>query len=241
MQALRSALFMLIFYPGTLLFVLGGMAAAAIGTRAVRAVVHGWADFHHWLARWLLGIEAQVSGKLPPGPLLIAVKHESMFETIEILRIADTPAVVMKRQLSSMPLFGWLTRRYGVIPVDREAGARALRELLALGKAAIADGRPVVIFPEGTRVPHGEAPELRAGFAGLYRALGLPVVPIATDSGRLWSRNLTKHSGTIRLHIGEIIPPGLKRDEVESRVHEGINVLNPPPLREESSASQLRS
>ena len=229
MQTVRSALFALIFYPATLLFVLSGIAAAAIGTRAVRAVVHGWADFHHVLVRSVLGIRAEVVGELPPGPLLIAAKHESMFETIEILRIASTPVVVIKRELSDIPLFGWLTRRYGVIPVDREAGARALREMLALGKAAIADRRPVVIFPEGTRVPHGEAPELRAGFAGLYRMLGLPVVPIAIDSGRLWTRGLVKRGGTIRVLIGETIPPGLKRDEVEAKVHAGINALNRSP------------
>ena len=226
MQSIRSALFALIFYPATLLFVLSGIAGAAIGTRAVRAVVHGWADFHHALVRELLGIRTEVIGELPPGPLLIAAKHESMFETIEILRVASTPVVVIKRELSDLPLFGWLTRRYGVIPVDREAGASALRKMLALGRAAIADQRPVVIFPEGTRVPHGQAPELRAGFAGLYRMLGLPVVPVAVDSGRLWSRGLLKRGGVITFTIGETIPAGLKREEAEARVHAGINALN---------------
>ena len=226
MQSLRSVLFALIFYPGTLGFVLAGIAASLVGTRQVRGVVHGWADFHHRLARNLLAIRTEVIGEIPPGPLLIAGKHESMFETIEVLRIAATPAVVIKRELAYLPLFGWLTRRYGVIPVDREAGAKALREMLALGRAAIADQRPIVIFPEGTRVPHGQSPELRAGFAGLYRMLGLPVVPIAVDSGRLWTRGLVKHPGTIRFVIGDTIPAGLKRDEAEARVHAAINALN---------------
>lgn len=226
MQQVRSALFALIFYPATLIYVLAGISASLIGTRAVRAVVHGWAGFHQALVRHLLGIRTEVRGELPPGPLLIAVKHESMFETIEMLRVAPTPAVVLKRELAYMPLFGWLTRRYGVIPVDREAGARALREMLARGRDAIAQGRPIVIFPEGTRVPHGQAPALRAGFAGLYRTLGLPVVPVALDSGRLWTRGLLKRSGTIRIQIGETIPPGLKRDAIEARVHAGINALN---------------
>ncbi len=226
MQFVRSILFALLFYPATFIYVLSGMAASLIGTGAVRAVVHGWSDFHNLLVRRLLRIRIEIEGELPPGPLLIAAKHESMFETIEVLRIARTPVVVLKHELSSLPLFGWLTRRYGVIPVEREAGARALREMVALGKAAIAEGRPVVIFPEGTRVPHGQTPPLRPGFAGLYRALGLPVVPIALDSGRLWTRGLLKRSGTIHFSVGETIPPGLKRDEIENRVHSALNTLN---------------
>ncbi len=99
------------------------------------------------------------------------------------------------------------------------------RELLQ----AIADGRPVLIFPEGTRVPVGETPELKPGFAGLYRALGLPVVPVALDSGRLWPRGLVKRRGTIHVLVGEVIPPGLKRAEVEARVHQAINALELAP------------
>jgi 1-acyl-sn-glycerol-3-phosphate acyltransferase len=233
MQRLGSLLFAALFYPGTLLFVLAAFPASLIGTRAVRAVVHGWAGFHAALASALLGIRARVEGSIPPGVHLIAVKHQAMFETLEILRIAQTPVVVLKRELSDLPLFGWVTRRYGVIPVDREAGASALREMLVLGRAAIAEGRPIVIFPEGTRVPVGETPELRPGFAGLYRALGLSVVPVALDSGRMWGRGLSKRSGVVTFKIGEPIAPGLKREEIEARVHAAINAL-------ETSAAQPR-
>jgi len=148
-----------------------------------------------------------------------------MFETLEMMRIAHTPVVVLKRELGSIPGFGWATRTYGIIPVEREAGARALREMLALGKAFASSGRPILIYPEGTRVRQGETPPLQAGFAGLYKALGLPVVPIAVDSGRIWGRNLPHGSGTIHFKVGEVIPPGLKRDEVEARVHSAINAL----------------
>ena len=112
----------------------------------------------------LLGIRTEIEGAIPPGPYLIAVKHQSMFETIEMLLFARVPIIVMKRELADLPLFGRLTRRYGVIPVDREAGAKALREMLADAKAAKATGRPVVIYPEGTRVAPGTSPPLRAGF-----------------------------------------------------------------------------
>lgn len=225
MQLIRSLLFNLIFYPGTLLFSLAGMAVSLAGTSPVRAVVLGWSAFHRRLSHSLLGIQQRVDGTIPPGPLLIAVKHQSMYETIEMLRLAETPVIVVKRELSEMPLFGWMTRRYGVIPVDRKAGAKALRVMLARGREAIAEQRPLIIFPEGTRVPPGQAPPLQAGFAGLYRALGLPVVPVAVDSGRLWGRGLAKRSGTITFLVGETIPPGLKRDEIERRVHAAINAL----------------
>jgi 1-acyl-sn-glycerol-3-phosphate acyltransferase len=101
----------------------------------------------------------------------------------------------------------------------------ARREMLAVARAAGAPGRPVLIFPEGTRVAPGTTPPLRAGFAGLYRALGLPVVPVALDSGLLFGRGLNKRGGTVHFRIGEVIPPGLKRDEIEARVHAAINVL----------------
>jgi 1-acyl-sn-glycerol-3-phosphate acyltransferase len=222
---LRSLLFPLLFYPGTLLYVLAGFPAAAFGTGPLRAVVHGWSGYHSWLLRHVMGIRFVVEGEIPPGPYLIAVKHQSMIETVEALRLVRTPVVVMKRELTVIPLFGWVTRTYGVIGVDRAAGPGALRAMMARGKQAIAEGRPVVIFPEGTRVPVGSAPPLQSGFAGLYRALGLPVVPVALNTGRLWSKGWRKTRGTVRVVVGETIPPGLKRDEVEARVHSAINVL----------------
>lgn len=226
MALVRSLLFALLFYPGTLIYVLGVIFFSPLGDRVVQRIVHGWSDFHHWLVTHVLGIRMQVEGRIPEGAYLIAFKHEAMVETIEALRIAATPVVVMKRELTQIPLFGWVTRRYGVIGVDREAGAKALRTMLAEGRKAVEGQRPVAIFPEGTRVPHGQRPELRPGFAGLYRALGLPVVPVAHDSGRLWGRGLVKRQGTIRFRVGETIPAGLKRDEVEVRVRQAINTLN---------------
>ena len=226
MNLVRSLLFNLIFYPGTLVFVLAGLAIFPVGERPMRVVVHGWARFHQLLTRHLLEIEDRFEGEWPAGQVLIVMKHQSMYEAVATLRLFETPVVVMKNQLSDMPLFGWLTRRYGVIGVDREAGASALRTMMAEAKAAIAGGRPVIIFPEGTRVPYGESPPLQPGFAGLYRALGLPVVPVSHDVGRLWHKGFLKRSGTVHFKVGEVIPSGLKRDEIEARVHTAINALN---------------
>jgi 1-acyl-sn-glycerol-3-phosphate acyltransferase len=224
--ALRSALFALVFYPGTLLFVLAIIAAVPIDERLVRRLVRGWSLFHYHLVRHVLGIRFDWQGRIPDGAFLIAVKHQAMVEAVDTLRFARSPVVVMKRELSQMPLWGKAARAYGVIGVDRDAGAGALREMMVEAKKAVAGGRPVIIFPEGTRVPVGQSPPLQSGFAGLYRVLGLPVVPVALDSGRVWPRGFVKRRGTIRVRVGETIPPGLKRDEVEARVHAAINVLN---------------
>jgi 1-acyl-sn-glycerol-3-phosphate acyltransferase len=213
------------FYSATVLWVLAGIVASLFGRRPTLAVVLSWVEVHHWLAGHVLGIRTRVEGAIPPGPHLIAVKHQAMFETLEMVRLSKPPVIVMKRELAAIPLFGFMTRRYGVIPVDRTAGAKALREMAAAGKDAVEADRPVLIFPEGTRVRLGETPPLRSGFAGLYRALGLPVVPVAMDSGRLWGRGLVKRSGTVTFRIGEIIPAGVKRDEIEARVHTAINAL----------------
>ena len=225
MAVIRSLLFAALFYSATVLWVLAGIIASLFGRRPTLAVVLSWVDMHHWLTTRLLGIRSVVEGTVPAGPHLIAVKHEAMYETLEMVRITNLPVIVIKKELADIPLFGFLTRRYGVIPVERTAGAKALRNLVAEGEKAVATGRPVIIFPEGTRVRVGERPNVKPGFAALYRALGLPVVPIAMNSGRLWGRGLVHRSGIVTFKIGETIPPGLKREEIESRVHAAINDL----------------
>ena len=226
MPAIRSFLFLLVFYGGTILFVLAGVATLPFGRSGVRVIANKWARFHSACARFILGIHTRIEGQLPQGKVLIAAKHESMFETVEMPVLFRNPAVVMKLELARIPLWGWLAERYGMIPVDREGGAAALRTMLKAAAGAVAEGRPVVIFPEGTRVPHGEAPALQPGFAGLYRALNLPIVPLALDSGRLWGRRaLGKRAGIITFRFGEPIPPGLPRAEAERRVHAAINAL----------------
>ena len=225
MAVLRSLLYAAIFYPATLLWVLAGIVASLVGRKPTLAVVLSWVDLHHWLARNVLGIRVNIEGEVPPGPLLIAVKHQSMLETLEMVRLTNLPIIVMKQELADIPLFGFMTRRYGVIPVERSAGAKALRTLVEEGRQAIASGRPVIIYPEGTRVRVGEAPPLKSGFAALYRALGLAVVPVAVDSGRLWGRGLVHRSGTVTFKVGATIPEGLARKDVEARVHAAINAL----------------
>jgi 1-acyl-sn-glycerol-3-phosphate acyltransferase len=227
MAALRSFLFAIAFYGGTLVAVLAAIPAALIGPPTLHKVVYGWARYHRWCAAAILGIRTCVEGRLPEGAVLVAAKHQAMFETIEVVVLLDCPAVVIKRELADIPLWGRAALRYGLIPVDRQGGAPALRRMLKAAHAAIAEGRPIVIFPEGTRVPVGTAPPLQSGFAGLYRALGLPVVPVALDSGEVWPRRGRQRPGTVTMRFFDPIPPGLPRKEIEARVHEAINALEP--------------
>ncbi|MEA3030939.1 MAG: 1-acyl-sn-glycerol-3-phosphate acyltransferase [Sphingomonadales bacterium] len=228
MALLRSLLFALVFYGWTVIAVLLAFPIGLFGTKAIRRWSHLWAGFHRWCASHILGISSRIEGTPPKGAALVAVKHQSMYETMEVVLMLDEPAMVLKRELADLPLWGWVVRRYGAIPVDRSAGAKALRAMMRAGEAAIAQGRQILIFPEGTRAPVGAKPPLQSGFAGLYRALKLPVVPVAVDSGRLAPRHgFVKWPGIVTFRFGETIPPGLARDEIEARVHRAINALEP--------------
>jgi len=227
--ALRSLVYALIFYPATVVWVLVGVVASLFGRRATLAIVLSWARLHHWLVANVLAIRIRVEGQIPAGPHLIAVKHQSMLETMEMVRLTHLPVIVIKKELADIPLFGWMTRRYGVIAVERSAGAKALRALVDEGRKAIAAGRAVIVYPEGTRVRVGQQPPLKSGFAALYRALGLPVVPVAVDSGRLWGRGFIHRSGTVIVKVGDTIPAGLDRKAVEGQVHAAINALDLAP------------
>lgn len=221
----RTILFRIIFYGLSVPIVLSVPLSAVFGRRAMHRHANFWFRTHRFLARWILGVRVRVEGVLPAGPYLYAVKHQAMFETLEMAERVRGAIVVMKRELVEMPFWGFAARRYGAIAVDREASSKALRSMLREAAAARAENRSVLIFPEGTRVTPGETPPLRAGFAGLYKGLQMPVVPVALDSGRCMPRKGPSRPGTITIRLGEPIPPGLSRDEIEARVHAAINVL----------------
>lgn len=225
MTVLRSLAFYTVFYGGTAGFVLAALAAMLLGERALEAVVGGWSAYHRACVRGLLGIRVRVEGDLPSGPVLVAMKHESFFEAIDLPCLLHRPAIFAKAELLRIPLWGLVGERYGLVGVARDQGASALRSMRRQAVVQIARGRPLAIFPEGTRVPHGSRPPLQSGFAGLYKLLGLPVVPIAIDSGATYHHRW-KCPGTITIRIGAAIPPGLPRKEAEARVHAAINALS---------------
>lgn len=223
---LRSLLFYVIYYGGSALYVLTAPLVELLGEAAFTRHVTGWSAWHRRCARWLLGIRVTVTGQRPPGPCLIVIKHESFFEALDAPFMFPDAAVFAKAELTRIPLWGKVGVKHGLVPVEREQGAKALRTMIADARRFTGIGRPLVLFPEGTRTPHGQQPPLQPGFAGIYKLLGLPVVPVAVDSGRLYHRNW-KRPGTIRYLIGEPIAPGLPREEIEAQVHRAINALNP--------------
>ena len=224
---IRSAAYIVIFYTGSVFFVITAFLAQWFSIPLMQWAVRGWSRWQYACYRRILSINIKIEGELPQKPVLYAIKHESMFETIDMPRMFRKPAVVTKKELFDIPLWGPAARAYGMIPVDRNGGAAALRAMLVLAKNMIADGRPIVIFPEGTRVAPGHQPPLQSGFAGLYKLINLPVVPIAVDSGTLSPRKAgIWKSGTITYKVGEELPTGLPRAEIEARVHAAINALN---------------
>ena len=225
MIVLRSLLFYAVFYLGSVYYVLGSVLAVAFAPRHLRRFPDAWSRFHRDCLRVLVGIRVRETGARPPGTVLYAIKHESFFEAIDLPNLLDHPVPFGKEELYRIPGWGRAAKAYGSVTVYRQAGAKALRSMLAEARQFIGTGRPLVIFPEGTRVAHGTRPPLQAGFAGLYKMLGLPVVPVAVNSGALYHR-WWKRPGTITLHFGEPIEPGLPREEIEARVHTAINVLN---------------
>ncbi len=227
MAVLRSLLFQLLFYAGTVPIVLSTLVFSLLDEKARYLFPRLWGVWFLFCARVCVGVKLRVEGQIPTEPALIALKHQSAFETMAILALFDRPATVMKAELRSIPLWGWAAARHGAIFVDRQGSSAMLRAMMKAAAAAVASGRPIVIFPEGTRVSPGEAPPLASGFAGLYKVARLPVVPVALDSGRLWPKAFVRHPGTILFRIGEPIAPGLPRPEIEARVHAAINALEP--------------
>ncbi|WP_194150343.1 lysophospholipid acyltransferase family protein [Sphingomonas oligophenolica] len=222
---LRTVVFRAFFYSVSFPIVATVPISALFGQHVVIAHATVWTRFHRWAARVILGVHVRIEGTRPVGPALYASKHQAMFETLELQALLDGPAMVLKEELADLPMWGWAARRYGALVIDRAASAKALRQMMREGKAAKAAGRSVLIFPEGTRVKPGETPPLKSGFAGLYRALGMPTVPIALDSGVLMPKTGAKHPGVITIRFGEVIPPGLPREEIDARVHAAINAL----------------
>ena len=227
-EVLRSLLFYAVFYSGSVLIVLACVFTLLVNSRETfRRTVDSWSLFHRWCMRNVLRITILVEGQMPAGPVFVAMKHESFFEAIDLPQVLDYPGVFAKAELMRIPGWGFAGDRYGLVTVEREQGARTLRHMMTAAKAISGEGRPLAMFPEGSRVPHGTRPELKSGFAGIYKLLGLQVVPIAVNSGPLYHR-LWKRAGVITYRIEPSIPPGLPRPEAEALVHVAINTLNTP-------------
>ena len=214
MTIIRSLLFNVLFYVNLILFlVLGSPFFFTPRIWSIRAL-QVWARSSLWLLRVVAGIRMELRGRehIPQGPALIAGKHQSFWETFAILPWLDDPAMVLKKELVYIPWFGWFARKFRMIAVERSAGSAALRNLVRQAEACIADGRQVVIMPEGTRRAPDDPPAYKPGAAALYATLGVPCVPFALNSGLFWPRRkFLRYPGTIVLEFLPPIPPGLPR------------------------------
>ncbi|WP_137388276.1 lysophospholipid acyltransferase family protein [Rhodoligotrophos defluvii] len=225
MLALRSLLFNLAFYLNLIAFMVLGAVFYVTPRAWSIAALKVWARSSLLLLRWIVGLDVEVRGRenLTEGPLLVASKHQSLWETFALLPLFKDPAVVLKRELTYIPLFGWFALKFRMIPVDRSAGAPALRRMLETAEREKAAGRQIIVFPEGTRRAPGAPPAYRPGTAALYRKLDLPCVPIALNSGLFWPRRkFLRYPGTVIVEILPQIPPGLDRRQFDLVLQERI-------------------
>jgi 1-acyl-sn-glycerol-3-phosphate acyltransferase len=212
---LRGLLFNALFYLWTALFCLLVLPVFPfLSPAGMRRMARLWERVTFALLRLTVGLGHEVRGRehLPAGPVIIASKHQSAWETLAFHVLVPEVAVGLKEELTRIPVFGWYLMRAGNIRIDRGAAARAIRSLVEGAKRAVASGLSVLIFPEGTRRAPGDPPDYKPGVVALYHALRLPVVPVALNSGLFWRRRgLVKRPGRIVVEFLEPIPPGLER------------------------------
>jgi 1-acyl-sn-glycerol-3-phosphate acyltransferase len=226
---LRSFLFLLWFILTTVVTHIVFLPALLMNWRAATLAARAWSNAVLWGLRVFarLGYELRGNAAAARGPVLVAAKHYSMWETIVMMTILPEPAIVMKATLFRVPLYGWYSRKAQMIPVDRHGRASALKKMVADAKRALAHGRPIVIFPEGTRKSPGDAPDYKPGVAALYAQLGVACVPVALNSGLYWTAGgLLKRPGKIVVEFLDPIPPGLKAREFMPALQERIETAS---------------
>lgn len=232
---IRSALFNLVFYLNLVLFlVLGSWFLFTPRKWAIRAL-QAWASTSLFWLRIIAGVKIEVRGaeKIPSGACLVAGKHQSLWETFAILPLLDDPAMVMKKELTWIPLYGWFSYKFRMIPVERSAGSQSLRGLLARAGVEVAAGRQVVIMPEGTRRAPDDPPNYKPGAAALYTRLNVPCIPFALNSGLFWPRRkFLRLPGTIVISFLDPIPPGRGKKAFQKELEESIETETAKLVRE---------
>jgi 1-acyl-sn-glycerol-3-phosphate acyltransferase len=222
---IRSAIFNLVFYVNLVVFlVLGSVFFFTPRKWSIRALQVWGRSSIFWL-RILAGIGMEVRGQenIPQGACLIAGKHQSFWETFAILPLLDDPAMVLKKELTYIPFFGWFIHKFRMIPVERSAGTQALKMMIARAEEEVAAGRQIVIMPEGTRRSPDDPPDYKPGAAALYGRLDVPCVPFALNSGLFWPRRqFLKRPGTIVISFLPPIPSGLPRKVFQGRLEDAI-------------------
>jgi len=235
MSRLRALAFYIAFFGATALFGAAGLPLLLMPRRWVMRFGRFWARCVLALLKAIVGLDGEIRGleHIPSGPSIIAMKHQSAWDTLILPVILDDFAVVVKQELLLVPFYGWYAARAGSIAIDRRGGAGALRHMVRRARQAVAAGRPVVIFPEGTRTAPGQRLVYQPGVAALYQALQLPVVPAAVNSGLFWGRrSFVKRPGRITLAFLEPIAPGLPRRQMMSELEDRIEAATSALERE---------
>jgi 1-acyl-sn-glycerol-3-phosphate acyltransferase len=222
---LRSLLFNALFYLNTAMWLAIALPTFFLPYRAIIAVAKAWGRCNLVLLRVVACIDYEIRGreKIPQGPLIVAAKHQSAWETFSLLHLFDNPFFIVKRELQWIPIFGWLMIKGRMVPVDRGARSKALNAMTERAGIELAKGRQLIIFPEGTRRPAGAEPRYKYGVAQLYAAESVPCVPIALNSGLFWPRrSIMLRPGTVLVEVLDPIAPGLDKDAFLERLKHEI-------------------
>ena len=240
MLILRSLAFNLAYYLNLIIWMIICLPVLALPRGVFMRVARLWARSSLWLLKVIAGTKVEFRGleKIPPGGMIIASKHQSLWETFALLVILDDPAYVLKRELMWIPFFGWYAWKARSVPVDRKGGSQALKAMNQRAQEEIAAGRQIIIFPEGTRRPPGAPPAYKYGVAHLYAKLGAPCLPVALNSGIYWPRRkFIRHPGTIVVQILDPIGPGMPRDVFFSELQQRVEGASAALLREAGHAT----
>jgi len=218
---LRSLAYNVLFYALLVFWILVAIPTFPMPPRAFMVVAKAWSRSSVWLMRVICNTRVEVRGleKIPQGPLIVASKHQSMWETFALLQFFDAPLFIYKRELAWIPFFGWYLMKSKMIGIDRGAGGRALLQMTRRAGAEVRRGRQLIIFPEGTRTPVDAAPNYKTGIAQIYVDCGVPCLPVALNSGLFWPRRtFMRYPGTLVVEFLDPLPPGLSRREFIARI-----------------------
>jgi 1-acyl-sn-glycerol-3-phosphate acyltransferase len=226
----RSILYGFWYYGVTVVLAILYVPLLALPRSVLRGGIRMWARMLIWGMRVIGGVRLEVRGleHLPKGvPVLLAAKHQSMFDIVPAFAYMPDALFVMKRELMRIPVFGWHNLKHGTIVVDRQAQAQAMRKMIADARDRFKEPRQLLIFPEGTRRPPGAEPDYKPGVAGLYRDLECPCVPVATNTGvHVSSSGIAKSPGVVVYEVLEPIPAGLKRADFMRILQERIETAS---------------
>lgn len=216
MNALRSILFNILFFAGALFWSVALLWTLLLPQKiCVRIVSYIYGGYIALIEKYIMGLRLEIKGweHIPQtGPYIIAAKHQSAFETLKLpyIKKLGYPAIILKKELTRIPIWGWYFWGMGQIAIDRGSGTEALNSIINGCKRSLAAGRPVIIFPQGTRVAVGAKPPYKIGIAKVYKDTHVPIVPMALNSGVFWGRNaFFKKPGTITFEFLPPIPAGL--------------------------------